>query len=185
MMAETSWYHDACHAMREIYRAGGFGRVVYSDTTTTSISRLTRSTMADRLAPLVSHALTAYYIGVTGKRLRPCRARVSWRPAWLWSRQPVQDFRLATRSPSSRPAKGARRGCRYCTSVYGLVEETGRIFGERGWMEGLEYRGTLKELPDLAGQPCHRAWHRVGMVDRTDSFPTSLSRPSSRIASRR
>lgn len=31
MMAETSCYHAACHAMRTIYRAGGFGRLVFSE----------------------------------------------------------------------------------------------------------------------------------------------------------
>ncbi len=31
MMAETSCYRANCHAMREIYRAGGFGRLVYSE----------------------------------------------------------------------------------------------------------------------------------------------------------
>ncbi len=31
MMAETSCYHADCHAMRQIYRADGFGRLVYSE----------------------------------------------------------------------------------------------------------------------------------------------------------
>ena len=31
MMFETSCFHDDCHAMRQIYRAGGFGKLVYSE----------------------------------------------------------------------------------------------------------------------------------------------------------
>src|SRR5262249_56875982 len=31
MMFETSAYHDDCHAMRQVYRAGGLGKVVYSE----------------------------------------------------------------------------------------------------------------------------------------------------------
>ena len=31
MMFETSAYHQDCHAMRQIYRAGGFGKLIYSE----------------------------------------------------------------------------------------------------------------------------------------------------------
>ena len=31
MMFETSAFHQDCHAMRQIYRAGGFGKLVYSE----------------------------------------------------------------------------------------------------------------------------------------------------------
>jgi len=31
MMAETSCYRADCHAMREVYRAGGFGKLLYSE----------------------------------------------------------------------------------------------------------------------------------------------------------
>ena len=31
MMFETSAFHEACHAMRQIYRAGGFGKLVYTE----------------------------------------------------------------------------------------------------------------------------------------------------------
>ena len=30
MMFETSAFHDDCHAMRQIYRAGGFGKLIYT-----------------------------------------------------------------------------------------------------------------------------------------------------------
>lgn len=31
MMFETSYFHDEVHAMREIYKAGGFGKIVYAE----------------------------------------------------------------------------------------------------------------------------------------------------------
>ena len=31
MMFETSAYHEDCHAMRQVYQAGGFGKLVYSE----------------------------------------------------------------------------------------------------------------------------------------------------------
>ena len=31
MMFETSAFHDDCYAMRQIYRAGGFGKLVYTE----------------------------------------------------------------------------------------------------------------------------------------------------------
>jgi len=30
-MAETSCFRDDCYAMRHIYHAGGFGRIIYSE----------------------------------------------------------------------------------------------------------------------------------------------------------
>ena len=31
MMFETSAFHEDCYAMRQIYRAGGFGKLVYTE----------------------------------------------------------------------------------------------------------------------------------------------------------
>ena len=31
MMFETSAFHDDCYAMRQIYRAGGFGKLIYTE----------------------------------------------------------------------------------------------------------------------------------------------------------
>ena len=61
MMAETSCYREDCCAMRQIYRAGGFGRLVYSEGeyyhfSPTPIDSL--QGLADRpAAHVVSHAL--------------------------------------------------------------------------------------------------------------------------------
>ncbi len=40
-----------------------------------------------------------------------------------------------------------------CKGVHGAIVETGRVFGEKGWMDGMSYQGVMKELPDLARPP--------------------------------
>jgi hypothetical protein len=72
MMAETSSFRDDCYAMRQIYQAGGFGRLVYSEGEYFHYhSKPIGSFKGWRigLPPLwyPTHS-TAYYVGVTGKR---------------------------------------------------------------------------------------------------------------------
>ena len=40
-----------------------------------------------------------------------------------------------------------------CKGIRSKGGETGRVFGEQGWMEGTEYRGTMKKLPDIERPP--------------------------------
>ena len=40
-----------------------------------------------------------------------------------------------------------------CKGIHGVVIETGRLYGEKGWMEGTQYRGTMKKLPDINRPP--------------------------------
>jgi len=37
-----------------------------------------------------------------------------------------------------------------CKGVQGAIVETGRVFGEKGWMTEMKYQGVLKDLPDLS-----------------------------------
>ena len=34
-------------------------------------------------------------------------------------------------------------------SIFGLIAERGRVFGQKGWMEGTEYHGSMENLPDI------------------------------------
>ena len=47
---------------------------------------------------------------------------------------------------------GTFRMCR-TRSIHDLISETGRVFGERGWMDETGYHGAEKELPDTARPP--------------------------------
>ena len=40
-----------------------------------------------------------------------------------------------------------------CVGIHSKGGETGRVFGEKGWMDGMEYRGTMKDLPDVSRPP--------------------------------
>jgi len=40
-----------------------------------------------------------------------------------------------------------------CKGIRGKISETGRVFGEQGWMEGTEYRGAMKKLPNIQRPP--------------------------------
>ena len=37
-----------------------------------------------------------------------------------------------------------------CKGIHNLIEERGRVFGERGWMDGTAYHGQMKSLPAVS-----------------------------------
>lgn len=156
MMAETSCYHAANHAMRVIYRAGGFGRLVYSEGeyfhySPTPIASYKEWREGSPPLWYPTHS-TAYYVGVTGQRFTSVsclgfRGKFdAFQPGANRYRNPFTDeFALFETSEG-----GTSRMC-MSKSIQGLVNETGRVFGERGWMDRMQYRGALQEaLPDTA-----------------------------------
>jgi len=157
-MAETSCYRADCHAMRQIYQAGGFGRLVYSEgeyfhygTKSIPSFRGWRVGMPPLWYPTHS---TAYYVGVTGKRYTSvsCLGFQGTHAAY----QPGAnryDNRLTDEIALFATSEGGSSRMAMLKSVHGRVVETGRVYGERGWMEGTEYHGSLKELPDVARPP--------------------------------
>jgi hypothetical protein len=50
-------------------------------------------------------------------------------------------------------AEGGTSRMLMCKGIHGKVSETGRVFGEKGWMDGTEYRGSVKHLPDISRPP--------------------------------
>ena len=155
MMAETSCYRDDCYAMRQIYRAGGFGRLVYSEGEYYHYSPAPiESYKGWRLGspPLwyPTHS-TAYYVGVTGKRFTSvsCAGFSGDSPTY----QPGANRygnRFTDEIALFQTSEGGSSRMLMAKSIHGLVAERGRVFGERGWMEGTEYHGAMQELPDLA-----------------------------------
>jgi predicted dehydrogenase len=154
MMAETSCFHAECHAMRQVYRAGGFGRLVYSEGEyyhycPEPIDSFKGWRVGSPPLWYPTHS-TAYYVGVTGKRFTSVSCAgfrgkfAAFQPGANRYENPFTD-EIALFQTS----EGGVSRMSMCMSVQGLVNETGRVFGERGWMEGLRYRGTMEELPDL------------------------------------
>jgi len=158
MMAETSCYHAANHAMRTIYRAGGFGRLVYSEGEYFHYSPTPIPSYKDWRTgspPLwyPTHS-TAYYVGVTGKRFTAVscvgfRGQFpAFQPGANRYNNPFTDEYAIFQTSEG----GSSRMC-MSKSIHGHVNETGRVFGERGRMEGLRYFGALEELPDVSRPP--------------------------------
>lgn len=159
MMAETSCYHAACHAMRVIYRAGGFGRLVYTEGEYFHhMPEPIDSFHGWRigLPPLwyPTHA-TAYYVGVTGHRLMAVSALgVRGRNRWHQPGGNRYGNPFADEIALFETSEGGTARMLMSKSVFRHVDETGRVFGERGRMEGLRYFGQMEEnLPDISRPP--------------------------------
>lgn len=158
MMAETSCYRADCHAMRTLYEAGALGRIVYSEGeyyhyTTKPIDSYQgwRIGMPPLWYPTHS---TAYYVGVTRKRFTAVScfgfrgAYGEYQPGANRYENPFTD-ELALFETS----EGGVSRMLKAKSVHGYVEETGRVFGEKGRVEGLAYQGAVKDLPDISRPP--------------------------------
>lgn len=158
MMAETSCYHAACHAMRVLYRAGGFGRLVYSEGEYFHHSPTPIPSFKDwrvGFPPLwyPTHS-TAYYIGVTGKRFTSVSA-AGFRGSYTAFQPGANRYNnpFADEIALFHTSEGGASRMSMSKSIHGLISETGRVFGERGWMEGLNYRGSMADFPDISRPP--------------------------------
>ena len=158
MMAETSCYRADCHAMREIFRAGGFGRLVYSEGeyyhyTAKPIDSFKGWRIGSPPLWYPTHS-TAYYVGVTGKRFTSVSCAgfrgdfPSIQPGANRYDNPFSDEIALLRTSEG----GASRMSKL-RAVRGRIVETGRVFGERGWMDDTGYHGVAKNLPDTARPP--------------------------------
>ena len=159
MMFETSCYRPDCYAMRQIYMAGGFGRLVYSegeyyhyhgDGSLGSYKEWRKG-----IPPLwyPTHS-TAYYVGVTDKTFTSVSC--------AGFKSGSSDFRPGANRYDNlftdeialfETAEGGTSRMLKCRSTFKKGGETGRVFGEKGWMDGTEYRGSMKDLPDVTRPP--------------------------------
>ncbi len=155
MMAETSSFRDDCYAMRQIYNAGGFGRLIYSEGEyyhylSTPIDSFKGWRIG--LPPLwyPTHS-TAYYVGVTGKRFTSVSCVgfnagfESYKPGANKYNNPFTDEVALFQT-----SEGGSSRMLMCKGIHGLVVERGRVFGEQGWMEDTQYHGAAKQLPDTS-----------------------------------
>jgi predicted dehydrogenase len=154
MMFETSAYHDECHAMRQIYQAGGFGKLVYSEGEYLHDSveqiasyRNWRVGLPPQWYP--THA-TAYYVCVSGGSFT--EVTCMGMPSVKKELQPANNRYknpFGTEIALLRTSEGgmSRMGMSWDTRVPGI--EAGRVYGQRGYMVGMHYSGEEKKLPDL------------------------------------
>ena len=154
MMAETSCFRADCYGMRKIYEAGGFGRLVYSEgeyyhyhATPIDSFKGWRVGMPPLWYPTHS---TAYYVGVTAKRFTSVSCIGS--NAGFSAYRPganKYDNRFTDEVALFKTSEGGSSRMLMCKGIQSLIVERGRVFGERGWMDGTEYHGIAKKLPDI------------------------------------
>ncbi len=157
MMFETSYFRPDCYAMRTIYNAGGFGKLIYSEGEYFHYSvggvpsyKNWRVGVPPQWYPTHSNA---YYVGVTGGSFTEvsCMAK----PSLLERLQPennVYKNAFGTEISLLRTSDGgmARMGVSWDTP--GDSGERGRIRGQRGSFYG-QYQGQEKKLPDVTPVP--------------------------------
>lgn len=158
MMMETSCFHADCYAMRQIYRAGGFGRLIYSEGEYYHFHSHQIGSYKDWRVGCIplwypTHS-TAYYVGVTDKPFTSVSCTGS--NAGFPSYQPGANQygnRFTDQIALFETAEGGTSRMLMCKGIRDKGGETGRVFGEQGWMDGMEYRGAMKKLPDIERPP--------------------------------
>jgi predicted dehydrogenase len=157
MMFETSYFHEDLHAMREIYKAGGFGKLVYSEGEYYhySVEQIDsykgwRIGLPPQWYPTHSNA---YYTGVTGGSFTEvsCMGIPSLQELLQPANNPYKNP-FGTEIALFRTSEGgmSRMGVSWDTPGYG--GEKGRIRGQKGSFEG-KYQGLEKNLSAIKRPP--------------------------------
>ena len=154
MMFETSYFHEDLYAMRQIYRAGGLGKLVYSEgeyfhymPESLPSYEGWRIGVPPQFYPTHSNA---YYVGVTGERFTEVSC--------LGMKSSLEDFLavnnryknpFATEIAMFRTSEGGMSRMAVSWDTPGDHGERGRIRGQKGSFYG-KYEGLNKSLPNLA-----------------------------------
>lgn len=158
MMFETSSFHRECHAMRQIYRAGGFGKLVYSEgeyfhymSTPIASYREWRVGLPPQWYPTHSNA---YYVCVTGGSFT--EVSCLGMPSLISQLRPENNRYqnpFGTEIAMLRTSEGGMARMAVSWDTPGHEGEMGRVRGQRGSMTGMTYTGEEKKLPDLDPPP--------------------------------
>ncbi len=146
MMFETSAFHDDCYAMREIFRAGGFGKLVYTEGEYYHFNATPLDSYKGwrvGCPPLwyPTHS-TAYYVCVSGGSFT--EVSCYGMPSALEHLQPDNNsYRNAfgTEIALLRTSEGGMARMLMSKDTPGLGGEVGRVRGEKGSMTGMKYDG--------------------------------------------
>ncbi|MCL4218069.1 MAG: gfo/Idh/MocA family oxidoreductase, partial [Candidatus Hydrogenedentes bacterium] len=159
MMFETSGYRNDCYAMRKIYEAGGFGKMIYTEgeyyhymDEPLDSYKGWRIGLPPQWYPTHSNG---YYVCVTGGSFTEVSCMGI--PSAIHHLQPENNaFKnpYGTEIALFRTSEGgmARMGVSWDTP--GLGGEVGRVRGEKGSMTGMSYDGIADiSAVDLAKPP--------------------------------
>lgn len=155
MMFETSYFHEDVHAMREIYRAGGFGKLVYAEGEYyhDSVEQIDsykgwRIGLPPQWYPTHSNA---YYTGVTGGSFTEVSCMgIPSRKELL---QPANNRYMnpfGTEVALFRTSEGGMARMAVSWDTPGDSGEKGRIRGQKGSYYGKFEGPAAKELPAIA-----------------------------------
>ena len=174
MMFETSSFHDDCHAMRQIYRAGGFGKLVYTEGEyfhyMADADRLrTRSWRVGAAAAMVSDAL---------ERLLRGRHRRQLHRGLVHGHAQPDRASAAGEQPLQEPLRHRDRPVPHQRRRHGA---DGRQLGHarrrrrdgpgprpaRARCTGTTTRARRRTCPTSNVRPCRRAWRPAATAART------------------
>lgn len=157
MMFETSYFHDDLFAMREIYKAGGFGKLVYAEgeyyhwmPEPLGSYKGWRNGLPPQWYP--THA-TAYYVGACGGSF--LEVSCLGMPSILdWLKPANNPYKNPFGSEIAlfRTSEGGMARMAVCWDTPGFGGEMGRIRGQKASFYG-KYDGLVKDLPPTKKPP--------------------------------
>jgi predicted dehydrogenase len=162
MMFETSYFHEDLYGMRQIYNAGGLGKLLYSEgeyyhymESPIDSYKGWRVGLPPQWYPTHSNA---YYVGVTGGSFT--EVSCLGMPSRIDHLQPANNpykNAFGTEIALFRTSEGGMSRMGVSWDSPGSGGEMGRVRGEKGSYygkyEGLEYEGLEMKLPDIARPP--------------------------------
>jgi predicted dehydrogenase len=157
MMFETSCFHDDLYAMREIYKAGGLGKLVYSEGEYYHYMPEPIASFKDWRVGLPpqwypTHS-NAYYVGVTAGSFTEVSCQGM--PSLVHHLQPANNRyqnAFGTEIALFRTSEGGTARMAVSWDTPGDSGEKGRIRGQRGTFYG-RYEGLEKKLPNTKRPP--------------------------------
>lgn len=182
MMYETSCLHADLHAMRQIYHAGGFGKLVYAEgeyyhymPTPIDSYKDWRVGLPPQWYPTHSNA---YYVGVTGGSFTEvsCMGMPSVVPHLLPANNRYKNA-FGTEIALFRTSEDGMARMAVSWDTPGHHGEMGRIRGQKGTFYG-QYEGLEKELPVVERPPLPPSMgaggHGGSHGPLTDEFITAI-----------
>ncbi len=158
MLFETSCFHDDLYAMRQIYNAGGFGKLIYSegeyfhyDCAKIDSYKDWRIGMPPQWYPTHSNA---YFVGVTGGSFT--EVSCMGMPSILSELKPENNRYknpFGTEIALFRTSEDGMARMGVSWDIPGHGGEVGRVRGQRGSMIGMNFQGLKQSLPNLAKPP--------------------------------
>ena len=157
MMFETSMFHEDLHAMRQIYQAGGLGKLVYSEGEYYHYMEQPLPSYKDWRVGLPpqwypTHS-NAYYIGVTGGTFTEvsCMGMASIVQHLQPANNPYKNP-FGTEIALFRTSEGGMSRMAVTWDTPGYGGEMGRVRGQKGSFYG-KYEGLLNTLPQTQRPP--------------------------------